>query len=529
LGIPLLLTADAIRSAGRQLTAPFQMHVVCDGRSTEICCTEILRLVPQRRIVCATQWDGTPAIAKIFLQRWGAARNARRELSGLRAIHDAGIPGPNVLAIGTCAGSREPILLLERITQAVELRTLLEQATQPQIRVQTLARAVEFIARQHEAGLVQEDLHPGNMLWCRGKWHAIDGSTVRVTRGRRPVAESAGLHNLGMFLAQLRPADNDLLEELCAIYFRTCGRAASNEDIDRVRRSREACRARRIKICLRKSTRDCTEFMRFTEGPLTIVCHRCDDSPDLRRILRAPDEAIAAGICLKNGNSATAARVDLEDRSLVIKRYNLRRGGLLRTLRFLLGPSRAWRSWRTGQYLRAMEIATPRPVAVMERRYGPIRTAGYFVTEYVSGRRGQELFASKELTDAEASRLADATMSLVRRLYDVKLAHGDLNSRNFIYRDSEPLLIDLDASRQYRSGVLRRWAHLRDCCRLLRNFTAPTIVYRELRARMARHLHEIGAISSVQKLPVAPEAGGAPLTLPASAIARPDDRQKSAA
>jgi hypothetical protein len=54
-------------------------------------------------------------------------------------------------------------------------------------------------------------------------------------------------------------------------------------------------------------------------------------------------------------------------RTLVIKRYNIK--GFAHWLKRFWRPSRAWHSWREGNRLAFLGIATPKPLAVLEKRF----------------------------------------------------------------------------------------------------------------------------------------------------------------
>lgn len=87
---------------------------------------------------------------------------------------------------------------------------------------------------------------------------------------------------------------------------------------------------------------------------------------------------------LKDGGTCTVVRIDLEGLPVAVKRYNLKntRHALSRAWR----PSRAWQSWIEAQRLSYYGIPTPRPLAVVERRFGPLRGRAYLVTVASEGR-----------------------------------------------------------------------------------------------------------------------------------------------
>jgi hypothetical protein len=72
-----------------------------------------------------------------------------------------------------------------------------------------------------------------------------------------------------------------------------------------------------------------------------------------------------------------------EGRALLIKRYNLK--NLRHALGRLWRPSRAWHSWREAHRLLFFDIPTPRPLALIEERCGPLRRRAWLICEYCPG------------------------------------------------------------------------------------------------------------------------------------------------
>jgi hypothetical protein len=100
-------------------------------------------------------------------------------------------------------------------------------------------------------------------------------------------------------------------------------------------------------------------------------------------LLAAPDRAISSGEVFKDGGTTTVARIVVKGRALLIKRYNLK--NLRHALGRLWRPSRAWHSWREAHRLQFFDIPTPRPLALIEERCGPLRRRAWLICEYCPG------------------------------------------------------------------------------------------------------------------------------------------------
>ncbi len=96
------------------------------------------------------------------------------------------------------------------------------------------------------------------------------------------------------------------------------------------------------------------------------------------------------------GDTTTVAVMAFGDNKFVIKRYNPK--GFWHGVKRMLRQSRALRSWQNSHYLEQRDICTPKPVAVLMERFGPIRQTTYFIMEYVDGLRGWDVFREDSST-----------------------------------------------------------------------------------------------------------------------------------
>ncbi|MBW1746795.1 MAG: hypothetical protein JRJ25_11240 [Deltaproteobacteria bacterium] len=85
-----------------------------------------------------------------------------------------------------------------------------------------------------------------------------------------------------------------------------------------------------------------------------------------------PDSVIDSSRLLKEGNSSTVALAEVNGKLLVIKRYNIK--NFIHALKRYLRNTRAWTSWRNAHRLELLGIPTPKPIAFLERRWGPFRS-----------------------------------------------------------------------------------------------------------------------------------------------------------
>jgi tRNA A-37 threonylcarbamoyl transferase component Bud32 len=205
--------------------------------------------------------------------------------------------------------------------------------------------------------------------------------------------------------------------------------------------------------------------------------NRAQHFGELQQVIDDPDAWLNAPECqrLKNGNTCTVGLVQAGARKIVIKRYNIKnlRHGLSRVLR----RTRASISWRNAHLLDIYDIPTPTPLALIEKRWGMIRWRSYFLAAFVEGPDIAEVYADASLTEVRKKQVAGKVANLLRKLYLLKLEHGDLKASNLKLVDDEPLVLDLDAMKQHRCAWWFRKKHARDLRRFLKNWqNAPDIL-----------------------------------------------------
>ena len=466
-----LADARTLRDAGRAVPMPFRV-VLADGRALLV--RRLLRVLPGKRLVGEAEVDGGRVLAKLFIGQRAEWR-WQREQAGLAALRRAGIPTPAVRAAVPIAGGGHALLTdfldpVESFAQAWE--ALRDRPAGDARAVALLLPLLHTLGCLHAAGLVHEDLHFGNFLRHAGRIFVIDGDALRVDRPGQPLALPEVTANLAVLLAQLPAAWDDELPLLLPAHAAGAGMdlpsvSVLREQIARVRRWR-------LRDLLAKTVRDCSLFaVTQTAARFTAVARA--QAGSLAAVIASPDEAIGAGRILKDGGTSTVARVLVDDRPLLVKRYNIK--GVGHALRRALRPSRAWHSWRAAHRLQFFGIATPTPLALIEERLGPLRRRAWLVSEYCPGANLRlHLAADREPPAAEAR----AILQLFAAMHRQRITHGDLKAMNLLWHAGQVWLIDLDDVVQHRSAAAHSRAWSRDRARLLRNWPVGSALYRWL-------------------------------------------------
>jgi tRNA A-37 threonylcarbamoyl transferase component Bud32 len=472
-----LTTASKLRTAGREPAVPFRVALV-DGK--ELTVHRLLRVLPGKRIVGEGELQGRKVLAKLFVSG-GSARHWAQEKAGIDALHQAGVPTPELL-VATPLAAGGHALLTAFLSPAETLADA--WARQPEnppgnpAALAVLTPALVLLGRMHTAGLVQKDLHLGNFLSHDDSLFVIDGDEVSSISPGKPLDEQPAIRNLAILLAQLPASWDSQCFSLLATY--RDGGAHLQATALELQSEILRVRARRLSDFLAKTIRDCTLFS-VKQSSRRFVAVVREQEPILTPILTAPDAHIAQGVLLKDGATCTVARVDSADRPLVIKRYNLKT--LRHALTRLWRPSRAWHSWREGHRLRFLGISTPAPLALIEERFGPLRRRAWLITEFCAGPNLREHLSSDCPPPPEEAK---AITSLFRTMHELCISHGDLKATNLLWHDGRVVVIDLDATVQHRSSSAHARAWCRDRVRLLRNWPAGSVLVRWLEANLPR-------------------------------------------
>lgn len=167
-----------------------------------------------------------------------------------------------------------------------------------------------------------------------------------------------------------------------------------------------------------------------------------------------PEKLFAGADVLKAGNSATVVRSTIGSHTYVIKRYNVKNlwHGIRRTLK---RQSRFRLAWCNGHRLAFLRVPTARPVALVERRIGPVRGVAYLVMKDLGDGNLVTEVAEKGLSE----RVVTEVTELFCGLQAAELIHGDMKATNFLCADAGTsagvCLIDLDGMHEGSAGFGR--------------------------------------------------------------------------
>ncbi len=441
--LPQRSVAELI-TLGRKLATPFLLHLEDeDGAVVELCCLEVLRLLPGRRLVVRCTEAGRPRVLKLFMGS-NATKYRSREQLGVLALSRAGISTPALIGAPVDPSGDGQGLLFDYLEAALPIAESDDAA---------IDEIAAMLGKLHESGVWHSDLHLNNFVKdSTGTVHAIDGDGIRRVRGGRRLSVRGSFANLARLLAQLPPTRDARLQEPLAAYSAARGWALpSASRLETLTRKQRSLRTRRY---LAKTQRSCTEFHCERQSGVYAICARDQWGEAMAAFAEDPEIVFATADVLKSGNSATVVRGTIGSNTYVIKRYNVK--SVWHGIRRALKPTSRFRlAWCNGHRLAFLRIPSARPVMLVERRFGPVRGVAYLVM--------QDLGDSNLLTEVTGKGLSATVVAevieLFRALQAAELTHGDMKATNFLVCGSGEstgvFLIDLDGMGEGSAGLGR--------------------------------------------------------------------------
>ncbi len=438
---------------------PFTL-AIADG---QLECSDILRFLPGKRLVLRAKLNGQAIIAKCFFGPQ-AKRDRQREVRGIHGFINAGIRTPDLIT--ELDDSAFQLVITEELISAESFEQFwLQPLTNDQRRL-WLINLGRMIAALHKSGVVQKDFHLDNLLLHNEQLYIIDGGCVEVV-GQK-LSQAAALKNLALFQAVLYPKYDKLLNDIWTAYSTAAPELAKQTSITEFSGLVQKQRKWREKF-VHKALRNCTQFRVEKSWHHFLSVDKQLDNPALRAVLADPDRAIVEGKIIKFGRTNTVAVLTLgSGEKVLIKRFKSTKGFLHKYLR-CLRPSRARGCWLNGHLLTMLGIATPRPYAMLEKRFGPLTTCSYIITAYQPAPHAMDWFTQSPLPGNYQS-VVDKIDEMLTTLQRALVYHGDLKGNNILIVDGEPVLIDLDAMTSYKTPSEFLHANKKDINRFSRNW-----------------------------------------------------------
>lgn len=459
--------------ADRTIKIPFQL--VLKDEEEPICCEEIIRIVPRKRLLAFGMWNNKEVAIKLFYEKRFAKRDAERDAFGIEALMQANVPTSKLLYKGSIDKGRVHVLIFEKINQGTSLETLWQQR-ENLADINTLLQAVTIeLATQHVLGILQQDLHLHNFLITEKIIYTLDGG--KIDYFEYPLDKQISIEYLSLFLVQFGVHVEKLQQELFDVYTKSRGWIVKPADIKAFKKCLAQQTKERMRKYKRKIFRQCSSFNRIEKINKTIMYDRYYESAEFNHFLKNPDAFIdnPAAVMLKAGRSSTVVKVLIDGRELVIKRYNTK--NTWHWLRRCLRTSRAKKSWRISQQVYASGIATPKPVAFIEYDILGLRGKSYFIMEYLDAQHIGKYFEHSKEDQKKCEQVAKKTLALFKHLTKLHMTQGDLKMTNILVANDIPYLIDFDGAEEHISSITLRHYFKNEMSRFMQNWENMPEIY----------------------------------------------------
>lgn len=333
-----------------ELTAP-------NGTHQTVCCQECLRVIKHRRTVFAGLWQGHPVIIKRFEDFFSSYR-CRREKRGLQQLLALGLVAPKVLLAGKDSAGHH-ILVIEKIEKSVDVLTAVQSAPSEDAARDILLSVFCYIARMHQVGVTQQDLHLGNFLAAKSQIYAIDPACMRFSK--KPVSLAQSRRQLAVLFATLQRSTLSWTEELLKAYCSARGQTYTPEMLDCVGTLIDRRRKQYLPHALKKTLRNSKHFFILEAPSYRGVFHRdAIDAESARQFIETFKMAMAP--------EEVGGKVDIAGREYKVIQYKPNNKFIALWYSLIGSPARrewlaAWRMIYSGQPKQP-------PLALIEYHYG---------------------------------------------------------------------------------------------------------------------------------------------------------------
>jgi tRNA A-37 threonylcarbamoyl transferase component Bud32 len=422
---------------------PFQLSIHCifpKNKKEILTCRALLRVIPGNRDVYEASWNDSAVIAKVFSHKIKAKRHLRREWRGLNLLQERRLSSIKPLFYGRTDDGRWAVVV-EKILDSVQALEFFDKITEKARKFDLLRLICKEIARQHEKGILQRDLHLGNFLLRGEEVFSLDPGQMQFFS--HPISRKIGLSQLATLACFLPDDDTVSVIRLCDGYILDRGWQCEKSDERFLQKQRTVKRRRAIRKGLKKTLRTSKRYQRIRVGEYYSVYDRdfisgADPVDFMGRI----DMLMDAGNVLKNGSTCYVSHILWNNNAVVVKRYNHR--SFIHSIRHTIKRSRARRGWLHGHRLEMFNIRTPKPLAYIEKRRGPFVWKSYLVTEYIGGQKLHDFLQDTKVNEDLRSKAIQQVMDVIDRLGKYRITHGDLKHTNILIV-SGPVLTDLDS------------------------------------------------------------------------------------
>jgi tRNA A-37 threonylcarbamoyl transferase component Bud32 len=444
----------------RTIATPFELTL----GSTTFHCSEILRLLPRKRIVLRANNGDQQVVIKLFASDQKGEREVNKELRGHALAKAAGVNVADLIASYTDEQGYYAIAYTFIANAEAfgndDVRKKQEHAD----------KVLEMMVKMHEHGISQKDIHLDNILLKNDKVYLIDLGSVESEVEGMPLNQPKSLKNIALFVAQYYPLEQMDLLPLLKTYYQSRSWQWNDDEQAQFLKILKITWQKRKQNYLKKCFRDCTMTVYGHDFSTEYAFRRDYFQSDVSDFINNIEQLMNKGENLKAGNSATVVKVRVGDKTVAIKRYNVK--NIWHFVRRCLRQSRAAVSWRNANLLEFINLPTLKPVGFIEKRKSWFRHTAYFISEYQDSEELLDVYQRRQPTESEL----DQIKTIFDLMQKTQISHGDLKAQNLLLDTQGKIaLIDLDSMHEHQNESNFKKAFNKDKKRFLRNWQGLNI------------------------------------------------------
>ncbi len=448
------------------------------GKKREtLTCISLLRRVPGNREVYEAIWNQRSVIVKLFFHKFKAKHHLKREWRGLNILQARGLNAPRPLFTGQTEKGQWTVVT-EKIADATTALEAFRKAKEQSQRIELLAAVCRELAKEHNNGVTQKDLHLGNFLHAGGRVYVLDAGQMKFSRHQ--LGRKSSIVQLATLSCCLGDGDSGALEKLCREYAQARGWHFNKSDQRLFSRELEIQKKRIMARSLKKTLRTGKRHLRIkTDEHIAVFDRDFCGQGEAEDFIKHIDELMDKAAVLKKGNTCYITRLAWNGADTVVKRYNHK--GLFHSVRHTIKRSRARRCWFAAQLLGMLNISVPRPLAFIEQRRANLVWKSYYVTEYKQGQNLHDFLQDTAVSKQSRAEAAEQVAAMLNKLAEHHISHGDLKHSNLLITKTGPVLTDFDSMKAHKFRLPYRIMRIKDVARISRNWpelqaaqTAPT-------------------------------------------------------
>lgn len=202
------------------------------------------------------------------------------------------------------------------------------------------------------------------------------------------------------------------------------------------------------------------------------------------------NKTLKSGTLIKNDKSTkiTYVHQPFFDKPVIVKKFKFK--GWTHSILRSIDKSRARNYWTSAQAIKNIGINTPSPLAMIEQKLGPIIFESYIITEFYTGQNAKKIIEQPNYYSRDfVENFVDNVVSIMSTMFQSNMTHGDTKVPNFMIKNNEVCIIDLDVVRTHKLGINFKKYIKQDIERFERDWVTHPL--KEMVLSKTKYMHEL--------------------------------------